>query len=129
METTEKRFFVFCFDKIFSILSPVVTGTVDFVTIILNFDIELFISLTTLKIWLRSAALLPFFVGVPTHINTISDSDKASVKFVEKFNLPDFKFFFTNSSKPGSYIGIIPFFNFSILPTSNGAYLNLSYKF
>ena len=49
LETTDIRFFNFLEDKIFSILSPVVTGTVDFVTIILNFLIEFLISLATLK--------------------------------------------------------------------------------
>jgi len=35
-ETTENLFLLFFFAKIFSISSPVVTGTVDFVIIILN---------------------------------------------------------------------------------------------
>ena len=72
-ETTEKFFLLTFLANIFSILSPVVTGTVDFVTIILKFLIFWLISLATLKTWLRSAALLFFFVGVPTHIKIISD--------------------------------------------------------
>ena len=39
-ETTENLFFLFFLDNIFSISSPVVTGTVDFVIIILNLLID-----------------------------------------------------------------------------------------
>ncbi len=46
---TEKFFLLVFFNKIFSILSPVVTGTVDLVTIILKLFINLPISLATLK--------------------------------------------------------------------------------
>ena len=47
-ETIEKSFLdTFC-EIIFSISSPVVTGTVDFVIMILNLEIELLISLATL---------------------------------------------------------------------------------
>ena len=48
LETTENFFLLFFFDKIFSISSPVVTGTVDFVIIILNLLIEELISFATL---------------------------------------------------------------------------------
>ena len=49
-ETTEKKFFDVFFDRIFSISSPVVTGTVDLVIIILNLLIKVPISLVTLNI-------------------------------------------------------------------------------
>ena len=42
-EITSNNFLFFFFESIFSILSPVVTGTVDFVTIILNLLINLLI--------------------------------------------------------------------------------------
>ena len=48
LETTENFFLLFFFAIIFSISSPVVTGTVDFVIIILNLLIEELISLATL---------------------------------------------------------------------------------
>jgi len=47
-DTTENLFLLFFFDRIFSISSPVVTGTVDLVIIILNLLIEELISLVTL---------------------------------------------------------------------------------
>ena len=49
-ETTAKRLFDFFCEIIFSISSPVVTGTVDLVIMILNFEIEDLISFATLKI-------------------------------------------------------------------------------
>jgi hypothetical protein len=48
LDTTENFFFEFFFDIIFSISSPVVTGTVDLVIIILNLFIDELISLATL---------------------------------------------------------------------------------
>ena len=86
---TEKFFLLAFFNKIFSILSPVVTGTVDLVTIILKLFINLPISLATLKTWDKSAALLFFFVGVPTQIKMTWEFLIASDKFVVKLNLPD----------------------------------------
>ena len=62
-------------------------GTVDLVIIILNLDIEDLISLVTLKIWLKSAPLPFFFVGVPTQMKIISDFKIESFKFIENFNL------------------------------------------
>ena len=47
-ETTENNFLGIFFEIIFSISSPVVTGTVDLVIIILNLEIESLISLTAL---------------------------------------------------------------------------------
>ena len=46
-ETTEKSLLGFFFKIIFSNSSPVVTGTVDFVTMILNFEIDFLISFVT----------------------------------------------------------------------------------
>ena len=48
LDTTENLFLEFLLDMIFSISSPVVTGTVDLVTIILNLLIEVLISFATL---------------------------------------------------------------------------------
>ena len=64
-----------------------VTGTVDLFIIILNLLIDLDISLPTVYTWERSALLLFFLVGVPTHIKTISDFFTESVKSVQNFNL------------------------------------------
>ena len=50
LETTENNFLDILRDNIFSILSPVVTGMVDFVIIILKLLIDLLICLVTLKI-------------------------------------------------------------------------------
>ena len=84
-ETTEKSFLETFFEIIFSMSSPVVTGTVDLVIIILNLLIDLLISFATLYTWLKSA-LFPFFlVGVPTQIKIISDFEIESFKFVENF--------------------------------------------
>ena len=49
-DTTENLFFLTFFDNIFSISSPVVTGTVDFVIIILNLLMDFDISLAAEKI-------------------------------------------------------------------------------
>ena len=49
LETTSNNFFLFFFKIIFSILSPVVIGTVDFITIILNLFIYCLNSAATLK--------------------------------------------------------------------------------
>ena len=76
----------FC-EIIFSISSPVVTGTVDLVIIILNLEIDDLISRATLNIWLKSAPLSFFLVGVPTQINIISDLEIDSFKFTENFYL------------------------------------------
>ena len=48
LETTSTSFLFFNLIKIFSILSPVVTGTVDFVIIILNLFIDKLSSFATL---------------------------------------------------------------------------------
>ena len=50
LETTENFFLLFFLDRIFSISSPVVTGIVDFVIIILNLSIEEDIYTNTLNI-------------------------------------------------------------------------------
>ena len=86
MDTIENLFLITFFLNIFSISSPVVTGTVDFVMIILNLLIYFDISLDTEYIWVRSAPLLFFLVGVPTHIKIISDFFIESFKLVENFN-------------------------------------------
>ena len=70
--------------------------------IILKLLIEELISLVTLYIWLKSAELPPFFVGVPTQIKIMSDSFTDFFKSVEKFNLLFLKFLITNSESPGS---------------------------
>ena len=85
-ETTSKNLFCFLFKIIFSILSPVDTGTVDLVTIILNLFMYLLISLATLKTYWRSADLFFLDVGVPTQINIISEDLTARDKFVVNFN-------------------------------------------
>ena len=86
-ETIENLFLLFFFDIIFSISSPVVTGTVDFVIIILNLFIDELNSFATLKIWLKSAELPFFFVGVPTQIKIISLFLTDVFKSDEKDNL------------------------------------------
>ena len=48
LETTANLFLLFFLDNIFSIWSPVVTGTVDLVMIILNLLIDKLICLATL---------------------------------------------------------------------------------
>ena len=50
LETTENLFLLFFFERIFSISSPVVTGTVDLVIIILYLLIDELSSLATLYI-------------------------------------------------------------------------------
>ena len=72
LETTSKSFLFTPLEIIFSILSPVVTGTVDLHIIILNFLIYFFISEATLKTNWTSADLFFLDVGVPTQINIIS---------------------------------------------------------
>ena len=101
-ETIENLFLLFFFNNIFSISSPVVTGTVDLVIIILNLLIAELICLATLKIWLRSAELPPFFVGVPTQINMISESLTDFFISLEKFTLLFLQFFTRSSYNPGS---------------------------
>ena len=87
-DTTSNIFFLTFLKTIFSILSPVVTGTVDLVTIILNLSIWRQISFTTLKTKCRSAERFLFEVGVPTQINIISEFLTAKFKSVVNFNLP-----------------------------------------
>ena len=53
-------------------------------------------------------------MGVPTAINIISESLIALPMSVVKDNLFDLKFLTTSSSRPGSKIGIIPFFKLFI---------------
>ena len=60
LETISTNLFFFNLIKIFSIWSPVVTGTVDFVTIILYFDMRLLNSFATLKTYFKSAELFFF---------------------------------------------------------------------
>ena len=50
LEITSNFFLLFFFEKIFSITSPVIIGTVDLVMIILNLFIEELISFATSKI-------------------------------------------------------------------------------
>ena len=88
-ETTSTSFLFFKLIKIFSIWSPVVTGTVDLVIIILYFDIIFFNSCATLNTYFKLAELLFFFVGVPTQINMISEFITAFFKSVVKINLLD----------------------------------------
>ena len=64
-----------------------VTGTVDFVIIILYFVITFFNSLATLNTYFKSAELLFFFVGVPTQIKIISEFFTAFFKSDVKINL------------------------------------------
>ena len=64
-----------------------VTGTVDFVIIILYFVITFFNSLATLNTYFKSAELLFFFVGVPTQIKIISEFLTAFFKSEVKINL------------------------------------------
>ena len=110
LETTSMNFFFFKLTKIFSILSPVLMGTVDFVTIILYFFIIFFKLLATWKTYFKSAELLFVFVGVPTQIKIISELITAFFRSVVKINLFCLKFFFNISSNPGSKIGTLPAF-------------------
>ena len=72
-ETTSINFFFVKLFKILSILSPVVTGTVDLVTIILYLDIIFLRSFATSKTYFKLAEIPFFFVGVPTQIKIISE--------------------------------------------------------
>ena len=101
-ETTSTSFFFFNIEKMFSIMSPVETGTVDLVSIILYFLINFLISLAALNTYRRSAELVFFLVGVPTHIKIMSDLVTASFKLSVKFILFCLKFLFNISSRPGS---------------------------
>ena len=83
-------------------MSPVVTGTVDLVIIILYFFIYLLISFATLKTYFKSAELLFILVGVPTQIKIISELMTADFRSDVKINLFCLKFFFSISSSPGS---------------------------
>ena len=105
----------FLFFKIFSIRSPVPTGTVDFVIIIFFFLEKFNTSLATCKIYFKSTDNEFFLFGVPTHINTIFLLFSATEILVVKNNLLALWFAFINSSKPGSKIGDFPEFNLSIL--------------
>ena len=72
------------------------------VTIILYFLINFLISFAALKTYRRSAELVFFLVGVPTHIKIISDLVTASFKLSVKIILFCLKFLFNISSRPGS---------------------------
>ena len=86
-DTTSTNFFFFKLFKIFSILSPVDTGTVDLVIIILYFFLIIFFkSLATLKTYFKSAELVFFLVGVPTQIKIISEFITAFFKSDVKIN-------------------------------------------
>ena len=73
LETTSNNFLLFFFLIIFSILSPVVKGTVDLITIILYLLIYLLICFETWYTYFKLAELFFLFAGVPTQIKTISD--------------------------------------------------------
>ena len=71
--------------------------------IIIFFLFEYFnISFAHLKTKDKSTLIDPFFVGVPTHINIISDMLKALLISVVNERRLAAKFFFINSSNPGS---------------------------
>ena len=89
LEITSNLFLFFLKFNIFSILSPVMTGTVDFVTIILNLLINLLISLAAWNTFLRSAEELFFNVGVPTQIKIMSELFTAVSKSHVNFILPE----------------------------------------
>ena len=105
-DTTSNNFLFNLELIIFSILSPVVTGTVDLVTIILKLLILLLSSVADLKTCWRSADDLFLDVGVPTHINIMFELLTARLKSVVNLNLPDKWFLFTSSFNPGSKNGI-----------------------
>ena len=98
---TSNLLIFFLIDKIFSISSPVVRGTVDFVTIILYLFKFSFMVLATSNTYLRLASLF-FLVGVPTQINMISDFFIEFGRSFENLRLFDLKFFLTIYSNPGS---------------------------
>ena len=93
-EITVKSFFFFF--KIFSISSPVPTGTVDLVTIIFFLFEYLNISFVHLLTKDKSTLIDPFLVGVPTHIKIISDVFIALSIFVVNESRLAVKFFFIN---------------------------------
>jgi len=69
-DITANLLFLFLIEIIFSTLSPVETGTVDLLIIILNLFIYLDISFAALNTYFKSAE--PFLeVGVPTQIKLI----------------------------------------------------------
>ena len=78
------------------------------------FDID-FATLNTCE---RSTKFDPFFVGVPTQIKIICESLIAVSRLSVKFSLLALKLFLIKSSKPGSYIGDIAFFNLFIFVLS-----------
>ena len=86
LETTSYFDLNLFFFKIFSILSPVVTGTVDLVTIILYLFKLFLILLVAWKTNFKFAALVFLFVGVPTHINIMSELLIAWETSLENFN-------------------------------------------
>ena len=87
LETTSTSFFLIFDLKIFSNLSPVVTGTVDLVITILYLFINLLICFATWKTYFKSAELLFFLVGVPTQMKIISAFETAFLISVVKINL------------------------------------------
>ena len=101
-ETTSNLLLGLCLLKIFSILSPVPRGTVDFVIIVLcllRFFEIVFVTLNTLD---RSADWSFFADGVPTAIKMMSEFCIALSISVVKISLFALKFLLTISSSPGS---------------------------
>ena len=87
-DTTSNNFLFTLELIIFSILSPVVTGMVDFVINILKLLIDLLICFVTLKTLFKFAELLFLIDGVSTQIKIILDLFTASFKSNENFYLP-----------------------------------------
>ena len=98
-------------------LSAVPTGTVDLSTTINLFCMACPIDLATASTYCKSAEPSSP-IGVPTAIKAISAFCKASFKAVVKNRFLFFTFFNTMVSKPGSKIGMTPWFSFSILTGS-----------
>ncbi|MPM76636.1 hypothetical protein SDC9_123635 [bioreactor metagenome] len=93
---------------------PVPTGTVDLTTMKHEWSMHEPILSSALSTCARSA--LPSLEGgVPTAMKQSWAFSSPSLMSVEKVSLPSFMFFFTRSSSPGSYMGIIPRLSSSIL--------------
>ena len=95
------------------IFFEVPTGTVLFVTSKAYFFIQRPNVRATSKTYCKSA-LPSSSGGVPTALNTISTSSITLSRDVVKCNLPAAELRATNSSNPGSYMGIIPAIRLSI---------------
>ncbi len=118
LETTSKSIFVFWFSAmIFFTRSAVPTGTVLLLTTILYSFMYLPIAFATPFTAVRSTCWC-LLLGVPTQMKIMSDSRIDFIVSVVTWSLPDLRFLLYISSRPGSYIGILPFASRSTFSSS-----------